>query len=265
MSHRRRGVGVGRSGASKYAQRKADEIKAISLQSAIDTVEKLEVQLTEFARLHRDEIQQDPVIRQRFLQMCAPLGVDPLASKKSFWNNLLGMGDFYHELAVQVAEVCLAHRSQNGGIMSVKQVQSVLQKRKTRLGMAAAANNHKKVSASDIGVAIQKLSQLGGGFRTIQVGDATMIVSVPEELDQDVVQVMSIAQQQNIRAAGVTVDDIVQASVPQWSRDRVERALQVVLRRGMAWLDIYQGEKYYWFPATWQDEREKETMMEDAE
>ena len=42
----------------------------------------------------------------RFLQMCAPLGVDPLqASKKSFWSQLLGMGDFYHELAVKVAEV----------------------------------------------------------------------------------------------------------------------------------------------------------------
>ena len=38
--------------------------------------------------------------------MCAPLGVDPLqASKKSFWSQLLGMGDFYHELAVKVAEV----------------------------------------------------------------------------------------------------------------------------------------------------------------
>ena len=45
----------------------------------------------------------------RFLQMCAPLGVDPLqASKKSFWSQLLGMGDFYHELAVKVAEVSAA-------------------------------------------------------------------------------------------------------------------------------------------------------------
>jgi hypothetical protein len=30
--------------------------------------------------------------------MCAPLGVDPLASTKSFWGQLLGMGDFYHEV-----------------------------------------------------------------------------------------------------------------------------------------------------------------------
>ena len=70
--------------SNRYAQKKADEMKAISLQSAIDTVEKLEIKLTEFAKVHRDEIQNDPVFRQRFLQMCAPLGVDPLASKKSF-------------------------------------------------------------------------------------------------------------------------------------------------------------------------------------
>lgn len=92
----------------RYAQKKADEMKAISLQSALDTVESLEIKLTDFAKKHQNEIQNDPVFRQRFLQMCAPLGVDPLqASKKSFWGQLLGMGDFYHELAVKVAEVRL--------------------------------------------------------------------------------------------------------------------------------------------------------------
>lgn len=37
---------------------------------------------------------------------CA-IGVDPLASGKGFWS-VLGMGDFYYELGVQVVEVCLA-------------------------------------------------------------------------------------------------------------------------------------------------------------
>jgi ESCRT-II complex subunit VPS22 len=241
---------------TRLVQKKADELKAISLQSAIDTCEKLELKLTEFARLHQSEIQNDPVVRQRFLQMCAPLGVDPLQSKKTFWGQLLGMGDFYHELAVQVAEVCLASRSKNGGIMSVTQVQSILQKRKTRLGMAAASSDNKQVSAADIAVAISKLAQLGGGFRTVQVGASTMIVSVPEELDQDVVQVMSVAQ-----TDGVTVDHI--CATTGWQRDRVERALQVLLQRGMAWLDINKGESYYWFPASWQEEREKGNVMED--
>jgi hypothetical protein len=36
-------------------------------------------------------------------------GVDPLASNKGFWGKLLGVGDFYYELAVQVGRSCLSY------------------------------------------------------------------------------------------------------------------------------------------------------------
>lgn len=247
MSQRRRGVGVARSGASKYTQKKADEMKAVSLQSAIDTVEKLEVKLTDFAKRHRSEIQNDAVFRHRFLQMCAPLGVDPLASKKTVLGNLLGMGDFYHELAVKTAEVCLASKSSNGGIMSVREIQSVLKQRKTRLGMASQQTID--VSEADIQVAIQKLGKLGGGFRTIQVGKSTMVVSVPTELDNDHMQVMTAAQE---CGEGVTTDHVMAAT--GWNRQRADRAVELLLQEGMAWLDEYQGVSYYWFTSIWQEQ-----------
>jgi ESCRT-II complex subunit VPS22 len=236
---------------NRYAQKKADEMKAISFQTALDTVEKLEVKLTEFAEQHSAQIQNDPVFRQRFLQMCAPLGVDPLASKKSFWGKLLGMGDFYHELAVKVAEVCLAAKTRNGGIMSVVEVQSILAKRKTRLGSAGNSRTN-QVSAADIQVAIQKLATLGGGFRTITVGSSTMIVSVPTELDNDHMEVLTVAQ--NHPTTGITVDNVQQAT--GWNRERIERALELLLQQGMAWLDEYRGESYYWFPSVWQEGNE---------
>jgi ESCRT-II complex subunit VPS22 len=210
-------------------------------------VEKLEVKLTEFAEQHAQEIQNDPVFRSRFLQMCAPLGVDPLASKKSFWGKLLGMGDFYHELAVKVAEVCLAARNRNGGIMSCAEVQSTLAQRKTRLG-AAGNSKTNAVSVSDIQVAITKLAKLGGGFRTIQVGSSTMIVSVPTELDNDHMEVLTVAQ---MLETGIMVEDVQQAT--SWGQDRVERALELLLQQGMAWLDECKGETYYWFPSVWQE------------
>lgn len=34
--------------------------------------------------------------------MCVQVGVDPLASQKGFWAQMLGVGDFYYELSVQV-------------------------------------------------------------------------------------------------------------------------------------------------------------------
>lgn len=39
-------------------------------------------------------------------------GVDPLASNKGFWAQLLGVGDFYYELSVQVR---LNTRGPDGG------------------------------------------------------------------------------------------------------------------------------------------------------
>ena len=41
--------------------------------------------------------------------MCASIGVDPLASGKGFWSNMLDIGDFYYELAVQIVEVPVKH------------------------------------------------------------------------------------------------------------------------------------------------------------
>lgn len=101
---------------SSYAK-KAEELKATSLASAMETVEKLEVKLADFAKTHKHAIQHDPAFRAKFLDMCAPLGVDPLSAEKGFWGNMLGIGEFYYELSVKVAEVCLASKSRNGGII----------------------------------------------------------------------------------------------------------------------------------------------------
>jgi ESCRT-II complex subunit VPS22 len=73
--------------------------------------EKLEV----FARKHKSEINRNPQFRRQFSKMCEKIGVDPLASNKGFWAELLGVGDFYYELSVQVIDACLSTREQNGG------------------------------------------------------------------------------------------------------------------------------------------------------
>jgi ESCRT-II complex subunit VPS22 len=245
MAHRRRGVGVNRGGGANF-QRKADELKAVSLQSAMETVEKLEVKLTEFAKKHAKEIQSDPAFRQRFLQMCAPLGVDPLLSKKGFWGQVLGMGDFYYELAVKVAEVCYASRTRNGGIMSVAEVKSILSSRKTKFQLGGQKT--KQYSQDDIKTAINKLTKLGGGFRTIQLGNSTMIVSVPMELDNDHMELMSLAQ---IYLGSISLDQVKDDK--GWETERSKRALDLLLTQGMAWLDVHQGKTLYWFPSIWKE------------
>lgn len=46
----------------------------------------------------QNDIRKNPAFRSQFHEMCAKVGVDPLASNKGFWAELLGIGDFYYEL-----------------------------------------------------------------------------------------------------------------------------------------------------------------------
>ncbi len=305
MAHRRRGVGVGRTSAaasssssahasistgsssatttSSLVQRKADEIKAISLQHAISTLELLEVKLTDFAQRHQNEIKNDPIFRHRFLQMCAPLGIDVLSSSKqktNIFHSLFGGGntnnkndDYYYELAVKCAEVCLVTQNRNGGIMSIQEIQSILLNRKTKMRVTAAAQTSSakapphQATLEDIRIAIQQLSILGGGFRTVQLPSSdstssssnnaasttTMVISVPTELDNDHMQILSIAQQHGTCTSGITIDEL--QSQTKWnSATRVQRAMDLLLQQGMAWMDVYKGVTYYWFTSIWQQQ-----------
>ena len=263
MAHRRGRVGVGRvrqAGPRTNAgySKKAEELRTVSIASAVETVQKLEVKLTEFAKKHKKEIQNDPAFRARFLEMCAPIGVDPLSSEKGFWGSVLGIGDFYYELSVKAAEVCMASRSRNGGIISVSEVRDVLMKRGTRFHISSTSSKKDKCkySEEDIIVAIGKLSKLGSGFRCVKVGKTTMIVSVPTELDSDHMEVMEIAQNcdgtLSSRPRG-TVDMDEVRKTTGWTEERAKRALDLLLSKGMAWLDVHQGNELYWFPSVWKE------------
>ncbi|KAI9186288.1 hypothetical protein LWI28_015834 [Acer negundo] len=47
----------------------------------------------------QNDIRKNPTFISQFPEMCAKVGVDPLASNKGFWAELLGIGDFYYEIA----------------------------------------------------------------------------------------------------------------------------------------------------------------------
>lgn len=44
-------------------------------------METFKVNLEEFATKHKDQIKKDPEFRVQFQEMCASIGVDPLACK----------------------------------------------------------------------------------------------------------------------------------------------------------------------------------------
>ncbi len=90
-----------------------------------------ETHLEAFARAHKGAIQNDPAFRAQFHKMCATIGVDPLTSRKGIWAELLGVGDYYYELAVRTIEVCVATRPINGGFIALDELVRSLRTKRT--------------------------------------------------------------------------------------------------------------------------------------
>ncbi|CAM9446310.1 unnamed protein product [Ectocarpus sp. 8 AP-2014] len=252
---RRRGVGVG---AVKRKEKNKEAFEAVGKRVAEENLSHIsgmmatfKGSLEEFARKYKKDINQDPAFRQQFQVMCASIGVDPLASNKGFWAEVLGVGDFYYELAVQIVEVCLATRSVNGGLMALPEL----------LQRLRAKGNRKKrqeISADDVRRATSKLQVLGSGFAVLEIGKTTMVVSVPRELSSDHSAVLLLAE-----ASGrITEADISEKL--QWEGGRSRRVLDELMQEGMAWVDGDGagpamggggGRPAYFFPSLWQGER----------
>ncbi|CAA3014534.1 vacuolar sorting-associated 22 homolog 1 [Olea europaea subsp. europaea] len=168
--------------------------------------------------------------------MCAKVGVDPLASNKGFWAELLGIGDFYYELGVQIVDICLATRPHNGGLISLEDLCRLLGQR--RKGAREA------ISEDDCLRAISKLKVLGNGFEVISVGKKKLVRSVPTELNKDHNEILELAQGQGF----VTVDEVQKRF--SWSSGRATDALETLLEEGLAMIDDghRDGRRRYWFP-----------------
>lgn len=106
------------------------------LSSQLETFQQA---LAAFASTHATDIRANPEFRAQFGQMCATIGIDPLSSsansgKSSFWNEMLGLSEMYHELAVQTVEICRRTRAENGGLISVSEIASKINEKSKKFG-----------------------------------------------------------------------------------------------------------------------------------
>jgi ESCRT-II complex subunit VPS22 len=83
----------------------------------------------------------------------------------------------------------------------------------------------------------------------VQVGKTTMIISVPTELDNDHMEIMTLAQ---IYLGSISLEQVKDNK--GWDTDRSTRALDLLLAQGMAWLDVHAGKTLYWFPSIWKEQ-----------
>jgi len=212
-----------------------EQMETVRLEQAKDHFDSFRTSLTTFVEKHKNRINKDPNFRNSFHEMCTAVGVDPLRSNKGFMADLLGVGQFYSELGVQVLTIVLNSREVNGGVIEVSEVLASLHKQGKR-----------DVDANDVARAIADLEVLGGGIKLRRVGKQMLIVSVPEELNSDQNVILEYAPTTDPPGC-VTITGL--SGKFGWPKTRIDPVLNFFLREGMVWIDNQEKEKQYWFPS----------------
>lgn len=240
---RRRGLGAinkEKLEKAKYGEKGA-EIADVEISHVSAQIESFRSYLETFAAKHKSEIKKNPEFRAQFQQMCARIGVDPLASSKGFWASLLGVGDFYFEVGIQIIEICLATRDLNGGLITLEDLRK-------RVIASRSKTQQQDVSLDDLTRAIKKLTVLGNGFKIIPLGGKKLVQSVPGELNMDHTTTMQQAE-----ATGYLSVGTLTAPPLSWTEERASHVMEHLMREGMVWVDEQAPQTRYYFPSLFFD------------
>ena len=239
---RRRNVGIKaiqkKERNAELLKDKGSELQENAFAEMAKQTDTFKTKLEDFAHQHKNEIRKDPAFRRHFQEMCASIGVDPLASSKGFWSEMLGFGDFYYELSVQIVEVCMAASHRTGGLMDVGELRQRL--------LRSRSKKSQDISQDDIIRAIKKLKDLGNGFTLIHLGKEKYLVqSVPGELSMDQTVILQKAE-----SLGGQISTAILHKDLGWDLERSQRSLDSLLSDGLAWLDTQNPSgTLYWIPS----------------
>ncbi|KIM27596.1 hypothetical protein M408DRAFT_330027 [Serendipita vermifera MAFF 305830] len=243
----RRGVGLAaferhKADIQSYATL-SDSLSRQSLDTLQSQLSQFRAKLKEFAALHREEIRKNPEFRASFQQMCTNIGVDPLAGpqKGGWWAELLGMGDWQYELGVQIVDICVGKREQNGGMIEMDELIRLLSQLRGIPTADSDSSGSTGKAPQDVGAiteddvlrSIKTLKPLGAGYEVVNIGSRRMVRSVVKELDMDQATILDIAAS----IGGKVWPDLV-AGAANWPVERAVAALDnMLLRDGLCWMD----------------------------
>lgn len=226
-------------------QQKGSILAKEELDQLSNHMTKFKTKLEEFAKKHKNAIKKDEKFRREFQEMCAVAGVDPLRSSSNFLAKLLGVGDYYYELAIQIVEVFLSTNHKNGGIMSIEELhERVLTSRNASSNVNLKSTD--AITKADILEAIKKLKVFGSNIREIPTGDNSYVIhATPAELNSSHVDITQLAHSKK----GYVSRSILREKL-DWSDERIDKSLDELVMEGLTWVDN-QGpgsETLYWFP-----------------
>lgn len=243
----------------------SNELGESQLAELKEQVEQFSTSLRAFASAHRQEIYKDPHFRQTFQRMCSSIGVDPLAGHPptrfgisrlgklgNMWNDLLGLSDWNCELGVQIVDVCVSTRTQNGGLIGLPAL---------KRGVIAlrygkhSAENESMISDNDILRSIEALRPLGCGYEVVPINGRPMVRTVPKELSEDAQILLTYM------AAQAPHDHLGIPYIPapsgthwceeiKWDTSRAQCVVETMLLvDGMLWVDRVGSQRRYYSPS----------------
>jgi ESCRT-II complex subunit VPS22 len=239
----RRTVGIGAVSKKQLHEKKfaeqATQIAENQIEQLTKHMDSFKTYLEEFAIKYKSQIKQNPHFRKQFQDMCANIGVDPLASSKGFWSELLGVGDFYYEIIVQIYEICAAYENRTGGLLYLDFVVAKLNR------LRSTTQNSNLVSIDDCVRSIQKLSCLGNSFKLLSMNNERLLIqSIANELNDDHVTILKFAEMNN---GCLTLTEIVLNL--KWLEERANLVLDFMIKDGIVWIDINKTNVSFYFPS----------------
>ncbi|CRL08622.1 CLUMA_CG021339, isoform A [Clunio marinus] len=249
----RRRAGVGaihkqKLEAERYKD-KGTEIQENQFEQMTKQMEFLKTNLEEFADKHKNEIRKNATFRRQFTEMCAAIGVDPLASGKGVWS-VLGMGDFYFELSIQIVEICLALGESTGGMLEISELKERLSRSRRQ------KSKQQEITIEDILLASKKLKIFGNSFQVHPLGKNRFIIqSIPGELSLQETKALTVAANQE---TGSITKSLLMKELG-WNELRTQQATEKLISEGLVWIDEQnEYEPSYWFPSLFPDRKNVE-------
>ncbi|RLV95155.1 Vacuolar-sorting protein SNF8 [Spathaspora sp. JA1] len=199
--------------------------------------------LVNFANNHGEEIKQNAEFRNKFTQISQSIGLDLLelqlsTSKTTTKNN--SNNNFQVALAVRIIEVCQVTRDLNGGLISLKELRSIVQ------------DTHDisiDISEGDIEQSLGMLDTLGKGYQVLTINDKKWLKFTSangDGISQDEKKVYELCG----FMGGYVTYRLLRDNYG-WDNVRSKTVIEEMIMHGFLWVDNQgpKGERQFWEPS----------------
>lgn len=175
--------------------------------------------------------------------------MDPLSSGKGVWS-VLGMGDFYFELSIQIVEICLALAESTGGMLEISELKDRLIRSRRQ------KSKQQEITVEDILLATKNLKIFGNSFQVHALGKNRYIIqSIPGELSLQETKALTVAANQE---SGSITKTLLMKELG-WNELRTQQAIEKLISEGLVWIDEQsEDEPSFWFPSLFPERKEIE-------